>query len=113
MGRVWANAPDQTSCAIVICNDLQRDDVGGIFMTNNGCLHATNNINGSGGVARVNSGGRWTTASPLDVTRAGQPDALEQKSMKKALRRCLRGVVATRRAVLKVALVVLVVGVLT
>jgi hypothetical protein len=75
MGREWANTPAQTSGVVVIRNDLQRNHVGGIIMTNNGCLHATNNINGAGGVSRGNSGGRWTIPRHRDVTRDGQPDA--------------------------------------
>ena len=81
-------------------------------MTNNGCLHATTNINGSGGVARVNSGGQWTIPRHRDVTRGGQPDAQEQTRMQQSLRWCLQGVAATRRAVLKAPLAALVVGVL-
>ena len=38
MGRVLANTPEQTSCAVVIRHDLQRDHVGGILMTNDGFL---------------------------------------------------------------------------
>src|SRR5262245_34496917 len=112
MSRAWANTPAQTSGAVVIRNDLQRDYVGGIIMTNNGCLHATNTINGAGGVARGNSGGRWTIPRHRDVTRGGQPDAQEQTRMQQALRWCLQGVAATRRAVLKAPLAALVVGVL-
>ena len=51
MGRVLANTPEQTSCAVVIRHDLQRDHVGGILRTNNGFLHATNKI------------GRWSNQS--------------------------------------------------
>jgi hypothetical protein len=113
MGRVWANTPAQMSCAVVIRNALQGEHVGGILRTNNGCLHATNTINGAGGVARGNSGGRWTIPRHRDVTRDGPPDTHEQTRMQQALRWCLQGVAATRRAVLKAALAVLVAGVLT
>jgi len=101
MGRVWANTPDQTCCAVVIRNDLQRDYIG-----------ATNTINGAGGVAGGSSGGRWTIPRHRDVTRDGQPGAQEQTRTRQALRWCLQGVAATRRTVLKAPLAALVVGVL-
>ena len=66
MGRVLANALDQT----------------------HGLLQTTNNIHGADGAARGNQRNR-------------QPEAQGQKRVKQALRWCLQGVAATRRAVLK------------
>jgi Chaperone of endosialidase len=69
MTQVFATTRDETNFAVEIRNGLRPQNVGGFVINNNGFLIATNTIGGASGVARLDSTGRWTIVSDLEVKR--------------------------------------------
>lgn len=73
MGQLFASTPNQNSWAILVQNDRNLTHITGMQNTDDGFFHITNKIQGFTGVARLDSGGRWSVASDLKTKKDVEP----------------------------------------